>query len=170
VSRGGAGHRRRTALFRTTLFCSRARADMSKVALDAEDESFLMSEVALGEEEDEARRGSRLVVSVIPHLDVSSADALCGGLVFKAHRLVYHSTLGLRVIQKRCRWGGWGLGLAICGWGEEFRSRVQGFGALGSGSRGAGFRVQGVRHQCRFLCAPTLGFATHMREASAPRA
>jgi len=24
-----------------------------------------------------------------------------GGLVFKAHRLVYHSTLGLRVIQKK---------------------------------------------------------------------
>jgi len=24
-----------------------------------------------------------------------------GGLVFKAHRLVYHSTLGLRVIKKR---------------------------------------------------------------------
>ena len=24
-----------------------------------------------------------------------------GGLVFKAHRLVYHSTLGLRVIKKK---------------------------------------------------------------------
>jgi len=26
-----------------------------------------------------------------------------GGLVFKAHRLVYHSTLGLRVIKKKFR-------------------------------------------------------------------
>ena len=26
-----------------------------------------------------------------------------GGLVFKAHRLLYHSTLGLRVIKKKCR-------------------------------------------------------------------
>jgi len=26
---------------------------------------------------------------------------LLGGLVFKAHRLVYHSTLGLRVIKKK---------------------------------------------------------------------
>ena len=25
-----------------------------------------------------------------------------GGLVFKAHRLLYHSTLGLRVIKRRC--------------------------------------------------------------------
>ena len=27
-----------------------------------------------------------------------------GGLVFKAHRLVYHSTLGLRVIKKKKVW------------------------------------------------------------------
>ena len=26
-----------------------------------------------------------------------------GGLVFKAHRLLYHSTLGLRVIKKKTR-------------------------------------------------------------------
>jgi len=29
-----------------------------------------------------------------------------GGLVFKAHRLVYHSTLGLRVVKKNLRDGG----------------------------------------------------------------
>jgi len=29
-----------------------------------------------------------------------------GGLVFKAHRLVYHSTLGLRVIKKKKVWDG----------------------------------------------------------------
>jgi len=30
------------------------------------------------------------------------------GLVFKAHRLVYHSTLGWRVIKQKGRWGGAG--------------------------------------------------------------
>jgi len=30
-----------------------------------------------------------------------------GGLVFKAHRLVYHSTLGLRVIKKKKKKKGW---------------------------------------------------------------
>ena len=52
-----------------------------------------------------------------------------GGLAFKAHRLVYHSTLGSRVIR------------------EEERRRVQGSGfrVQGSGFRvqGSGFRVQG---------------------------
>jgi len=36
-----------------------------------------------------------------------------GGLVFKAHRLVYHSTLGWRVIKKRRR----SVGFRVEGWG-----------------------------------------------------
>jgi len=32
-----------------------------------------------------------------------NAKRFRGGLVFKAHRLVYHSTLGLRVIKKKKR-------------------------------------------------------------------
>ena len=36
--------------------------------------------------------------TVPPHRNV---QRFRGGLVFKAHRLLYHSTLGLRVIQKR---------------------------------------------------------------------
>ena len=35
-----------------------------------------------------------------------------GGLVFKAHRLVYHSTLGWRVITKQKKKGGMGAGNA----------------------------------------------------------
>jgi len=40
-----------------------------------------------------------------------------GGLVFKAHRLVYHSTLGWRVIKKREKVQGvWsGLRECVCG-------------------------------------------------------
>jgi len=30
-----------------------------------------------------------------------------GGLVFKAHRVLYHSTLGLRVIKKKKKFGVW---------------------------------------------------------------
>jgi len=38
-----------------------------------------------------------------------------GGLVFKAHRLVYHSTLGLRVIKKKKKTRETGRDLAFCG-------------------------------------------------------
>ena len=44
---------------------------------------------------------------------------LCGGgLVFKAHRLLYHSTLGWRVIKKKKKiwglgFGFWGLGFGV---------------------------------------------------------
>ena len=41
-----------------------------------------------------------------------------GGLVFEAHRLLYHSTLGLRVIQKKKR----DRGLVIPGSGKAFLS------------------------------------------------
>ena len=50
---------------------------------------------------------------------------LQGGLVFKAHRLLYHSTLGLRVSDK-----------------EE--KKVDGSGVVGSGCRVPGVEVQGV--------------------------
>ena len=38
-----------------------------------------------------------------------------GGLVFKAHSLVHHSTLGLRVIKKKKKKGGWlqGVGFRV---------------------------------------------------------
>ena len=52
---------------------------------------FLMSEVPLYLQR---RLRSRLSW-------VKSACQVPGGLVFKAHRWVYHSTLGLRVIQKK---------------------------------------------------------------------
>jgi len=35
------------------------------------------------------------------HMHGTLRGRLQGGLVFKAHRLFYHSTLGLRVIKKR---------------------------------------------------------------------
>jgi len=36
----------------------------------------------------------------VPQLLYRNAQRLRGGLVFKDHRLLYHSTLGLRVIKK----------------------------------------------------------------------
>ena len=47
---------------------------------------FLMSEVPLYRE---------------PCSTAESSESFRGGLVFKAHRLVYHSTLGWRVIKKK---------------------------------------------------------------------
>jgi len=65
-----------------------------------------------------------------------------GGLVFKAHRHLHYSTLGLRVITKKRR-RVQGSGCRVQGAG----CRVQGAGfrVQGSGCRvqGAGFRVQG---------------------------
>ena len=40
-----------------------------------------------------------------------------GGLVFKAHGLLYHSTLGSRVIKKERRCGVWGVRLIVRGAG-----------------------------------------------------
>ena len=62
-----------------------------------------------------------------------------GGLVFKADRLLYHSTLGLRVIKKkkflRCepalRFRLQGLGVGV--WDAGFRVQGSGFRVQGSG-------------------------------------
>jgi len=53
-----------------------------------------------------------------------------GGLVVKAHRLLYHSTLGLRLIKKKKKKGGRTLG---CAMGENF--------SIGTAFCGSGFRV-----------------------------
>jgi len=45
-----------------------------------------------------------LTVLCVP-CSLDSGGRFRGGLVFKAHRRVYHSTLGLRVIQKRKKMG-----------------------------------------------------------------
>jgi len=50
---------------------------------------------------------------------VSGLKRFRGGLVFKAHRLLYHSTLGLRVIKKK-KFGVWGRGV---GWTASPSSR-----------------------------------------------
>ena len=66
-----------------------------------------------------------------------------GGLVFKAHRLLYYSTLGSRVITKKKRFGIQGLGLLVWGLGMRMQGlwcRVQGPGFR---VQGLGFRVQG---------------------------
>ena len=59
-------------------------------------------------------------------------QGLRDGLVFEAHRLLYHSTLGLRVIKKQKK----GAGCRVQGAG----CRVQGAGCKGvtSGSGGGG--------------------------------
>ena len=71
-----------------------------------------------------------------------------GGLVFKAHRLVYHSTLCLRVIKKKKKgWGSGVQGFRVENRGLKVGGRVPGSGSRvqGPGSRvqGPGFRVQG---------------------------
>jgi len=70
---------------------------------------------------------------------------LRGGLVFKAHRLVYHSTLGLRVIKKKNTpargFGVWGLGVWVEGVGVVLRLRVWG---VGFGVQGLDCRIWGV--------------------------
>ena len=76
------------------------------------------------------------------------------GLVFKAHRLLYHSALGLRIIKKQKKFNFaamsnsalfrvWGSGSRVQGSGLRVQGR--GFRVQGSGFRvqGSGFRVQG---------------------------
>ena len=63
-----------------------------------------------------------------------------GGLVFKAHRLLCHSTLGLRVIKKK----GWGFGSAGFGdWGFGVGVSGVGFRGLRFGAWGLGVGVWG---------------------------
>jgi len=70
-----------------------------------------------------------------------------GGLVFKAHRLLYHSTLGLRVIKKKrrraLRVAASALGYVASG--TEFRVPSFGYRVSGTEFRvsGVGFRVWG---------------------------
>jgi len=66
-----------------------------------------------------------------------------GGLVFKAHRLVYHPTLGSRVIKKKKGRDSGFQGFGVSGF-QGFRvSGFQGFGV--SGFRGFGVsRVSGL--------------------------
>jgi len=100
-----------------------------------------------------------LRVATLRVIDCRSA---CGGLVFKAHRLLYHSTLGLRVLKKkkkvRLRFGfafrspGFrfrvsGFVLRVSGFGLGFRTPRFGFRGSGSGLRtvyGAGCWVVGL--------------------------
>ena len=49
----------------------------------------------------ERERGSERKRGVPESPDLGLVKRFRGGLVFKAHRLVYHSTLGLRVIKKK---------------------------------------------------------------------
>ena len=56
-----------------------------------------------------------------------------GGLVFKTHRLLYHSTLGLRVIKKKKYFS------CVVLWGLGFRVQCSGFGFR---AWGLAFRVQ----------------------------
>jgi len=46
------------------------------------------------------RRNKKLFAPPLPHSGLRR-ERFRGGLVFKAHRLLYHSTLGLRVIKKK---------------------------------------------------------------------
>jgi len=55
-----------------------------------------------------------------------------GGLVFKAHRLLYHSALGLRVINKKKE--GWGQGLGVTGYGLGIGAMVCGLWVMVYGS------------------------------------
>ena len=82
-----------------------------------------------------------------------------GGLVLKAHRLVFHSTLGLGVIKKKKLWPSSDhdrLNM-LCIFGKERGSRVQGPGSRvqDSGCRvqGSGFRVWGSGLPPRRLCS-----------------
>jgi len=46
--------------------------------------------------------------SYAPYLLHRNLHRFRGGLVFKAHRLLYYSTLGLRVIRKKKKFAVWG--------------------------------------------------------------
>jgi len=63
-----------------------------------------------------------------------------GGLVYEAHRLLYHSTLGLRVIKKKkVTITVWGLGCGVWGLGFGVWGLLCGGWGLGFGVSGVGF-------------------------------
>ena len=66
-----------------------------------------------------------------------------GGLVFKAHRWLYHSTLGSE--EEKVQQGAWPLHSEALTGAAPFRVQGSGFRVQGSGFRvqGSGFRVQG---------------------------
>ena len=84
----------------------------------------------------------------------SASNCIQGYFVFKAHRLLYHSTLGSRVLKKKkkyLRLLGVPIGIPLvpkrlpARAGSGFRVQGAGFRVQDSGCRvqGAGFRVQG---------------------------
>jgi len=102
-----------------------------------------------------------------------------GGLVFKAHRLVYHSTLGLRLIKKNkktgrwARWWWWPTATTCCSHSISLRNQstpdCERAGAInqliaGAGPRhgraGGGTCVSGCPESChhRRMYHSTLGF------------
>ena len=65
-----------------------------------------------------------------------------GGLVFKAHRRLYHSTLGLRVIKKKKKkYEVEGSGYEVQGSGYEVQG--SGYDVEGSEYEGSGYEVEG---------------------------
>jgi len=78
---------------------------------------------------------------IVPKSPVRTAELIAhtpdcrGGLVFEAHRLLYHSTLGLRNKEEEAT--------PDCIQGLGFRVQGSGFRVQGSGFRvhGSGFRV-----------------------------
>ena len=98
-----------------------------------------------------------------------------GGLVFKAHRRLYHSTLGLRAIKKGGRTGSeWvepGIHASML-WRRTVSTFVDPFRVQGAGFRvqGSGFGVQGSGSVSTFVdpCGVWLSFTfihthTHTR-------
>jgi len=90
------------------------------------------------------------------------------GLVFKAHRLAYHPTLGLRVIKARrsVEFRVQGFGVRVSGFGVRvsvFGSRVSGFELRVSGFElrvsGFGFRASGFE-----LRVSSFGFRVSVHE------
>jgi len=78
---------------------------------------------------------------------LQKCEAVPRRLVFKAHRLLYHSTLGLRVIKKKKLGTAFQLDVSLSGEGFGFRFEGLGLKVEGLGLRveGWGFEVEGSR-------------------------
>ena len=81
-----------------------------------------------------------------------------GGLVFKAHRLLYHSTLGSRVIKKKKRRTSWTMPLPVepnvgAASGEEVGVQSKAFRFI---LQGLGCRVWGTRLTADIASVPLL--------------